>query len=144
MKTLRDLISLPEAATQQGMVDDYTTEKQVLTRIRQIKYDRKLSGTESHSVELHRLKQRLKDIRSQQGVAEGSPQIVAEAANYLGKEGRREWRRVAKSRGYKVVEKGRNELEAYNNEGEHVGSHLRDDGDPRSIYRGYFDDPNFA
>ena len=51
--------------------DSYTTEKQILTRIRQIMYDRKLSGTESNAGELHRLKQQLKDIRSQQGVAEG-------------------------------------------------------------------------
>jgi len=49
----------------------YTTEKQILTRIRQIMYDRKLSGTESNAGELHRLKQQLKDIRSQQGVSEG-------------------------------------------------------------------------
>ena len=49
---------------------DYTTEKQILTRIRQIMYDRKLSGTESNTGELNRLKQQLKDIRSQQGVAE--------------------------------------------------------------------------
>ncbi|NDI17829.1 MAG: hypothetical protein EBY83_07705, partial [Verrucomicrobia bacterium] len=50
---------------------DYTTEKQILTRIRQIMYDRKLSGTESNAGELYRLKQQLKDIRSKQGVAEG-------------------------------------------------------------------------
>jgi hypothetical protein len=49
----------------------YTTEKQIKTRIRQIMYDRKLSGTESNAGELNRLKQQLKDIRSQQGVAEG-------------------------------------------------------------------------
>jgi hypothetical protein len=49
----------------------YTTEKQILTRIRQIMYDRKLSGTESNAGELHKLKQQLKDIRSQQGVSEG-------------------------------------------------------------------------
>jgi hypothetical protein len=49
---------------------NYTTEKQILTRIRQIMYDRKLSGTESNTGELNRLKQQLKDIRSQQGVAE--------------------------------------------------------------------------
>jgi hypothetical protein len=49
----------------------YTTEKQIKTRIRQIMYDRKLSGTESNAGELHRLKQQLKDIRSQQGVSEG-------------------------------------------------------------------------
>jgi len=42
----------------------YTTEKQILTRIRQILYDRKLSGTESNAGELHRLKQQLKDIRN--------------------------------------------------------------------------------
>jgi DNA repair exonuclease SbcCD ATPase subunit len=35
-------------------------------------YDRKLSGTESNAGELHRLKQQLKDIRSQQGVREAS------------------------------------------------------------------------
>ena len=51
--------------------DSYTTEKQILTRIRQIMYDRKLSGTESNAGELNRLKQQLKDLRSQQGVAEG-------------------------------------------------------------------------
>jgi hypothetical protein len=49
----------------------YTTEKQILTRIRQIMHDRKLSGTESNAGELHRLKQQLKDMRSQLGVAEG-------------------------------------------------------------------------
>jgi hypothetical protein len=50
----------------------YTTEKQIKTRIRQIMYDRKLSGTESNAGELHRLKQQLKDIRSQQDVEEDS------------------------------------------------------------------------
>ena len=50
----------------------YTTEKQILTRIRQILHDRKLSGTESNAGELHRLKQQLKDLRSQQSVAEGN------------------------------------------------------------------------
>jgi hypothetical protein len=49
----------------------HTTEKQILTRIRQIMYDRKVSGTESNAGELNRLKQQLKDIRNQQGVAEG-------------------------------------------------------------------------
>jgi len=51
--------------------DGLTTEKQILTRIRQIMYDRKLSGTESNAGELMRLKQQLKDLRSQQGVSEG-------------------------------------------------------------------------
>lgn len=51
--------------------DSYTTEKQILTRIRQIMHDRKLSGTESNAGELHRLKQKLKDIRNQQDVKEG-------------------------------------------------------------------------
>jgi len=44
----------------------YTTEKQILTRIRQIMHDRKLSGTESNAGELHRLKQQLKNMRSNQ------------------------------------------------------------------------------
>ena len=48
----------------------YTTKQQILTRIRQIMHDRKLSGTESNAGELLRLKQQLKDLRSQQGVAE--------------------------------------------------------------------------
>jgi hypothetical protein len=57
----------------EGMQEgSYTTEKQIKTRIRQIMYDRKLSGTESNAGELHRLKQQLKDIRSQQGVVEAS------------------------------------------------------------------------
>jgi len=59
-----------EEKGQQGVAEGYTTEKQILTRIRQIMYDRKLSGTESNTGELNRLKQQLKDIRSQQGVAE--------------------------------------------------------------------------
>jgi hypothetical protein len=50
----------------QGVAEGYTTEKQILTRIRQIMYDRKLSGTESNAGELNRLKQQLKDMRSQQ------------------------------------------------------------------------------
>jgi len=50
--------------------DNHSTEKQILTRIRQIMYDRKLSGTESNTGELHKLKQRLKDIRSKQDVEE--------------------------------------------------------------------------
>jgi hypothetical protein len=53
----------------------YTTEKQILTRIRQIMYDRKLSGTESNAGELNRLKQQLKDIRSQQGVSEDADEL---------------------------------------------------------------------
>jgi hypothetical protein len=58
---------------EQGVAEgSHTTEKQILTRIRQIMYDRKLSGTESNAGELHRLKQQLKDIRSQQGVREAS------------------------------------------------------------------------
>ncbi len=55
---------------QMDIAEGYTTEKQILTRIRQIMYDRKLSGTESNTGELNRLKQQLKDMRSQQGVAE--------------------------------------------------------------------------
>jgi hypothetical protein len=47
--------------------DSYNTEKQILTRIRQIMYDRKISGTESNTGELHRLKQQLKGIRNRQG-----------------------------------------------------------------------------
>ena len=47
----------------EGTVD---TEKQILTRIRQIMYDRKLSGTDSNAGELLRLKQKLKDIRNKQ------------------------------------------------------------------------------
>ena len=54
----------------QGVAEGLTTEKQILTRIRQIMYDRKLSGTESNAGELLRLKQQLKDLRSQQGVGE--------------------------------------------------------------------------
>jgi hypothetical protein len=61
----------PIHGVQEGVAEgSYTTEKQILTRIRQIMYDRKLSGTESNAGELHRLKQQLKDMRSQQGVAE--------------------------------------------------------------------------
>jgi predicted chitinase len=60
--------------------DYYTTEKQILTRIRQIMYDRRLSGTESNAGELLRLKQQLKDLRSQQGVAEGWRDWIAGAA----------------------------------------------------------------
>jgi hypothetical protein len=55
----------------QGVAEgSYTTEKQILTRIRQIMHDRKLSGTDSNAGELNRLKQQLKDIRREQGVAE--------------------------------------------------------------------------
>jgi hypothetical protein len=57
----------------------YTTEKQILTRIRQIMYDRKLSGTESNAGELLRLKQQLKDLRSQQGMAEGTNEMAGES-----------------------------------------------------------------
>ena len=46
------------------------TEKQIVTRIRQIMYDRKLSGTESNAGELNRLKAELKALRGQQSVAE--------------------------------------------------------------------------
>ena len=52
------------------VAEGLTTEKQILTRVRQIMYDRKLSGTESNAGELLRLKQQLKDMRSQQSVAE--------------------------------------------------------------------------
>ena len=57
----------PDKDVEEGL----TTEKQILTRIRQIMNDRKLSGTESNAGELHRLKRQLKDLRSQQSVAEG-------------------------------------------------------------------------
>jgi hypothetical protein len=56
---------------EQGVAEGYTTEKQIMTRIRQIMHDRKISGTESNAGELLRLKQQLKDLRSQQDVAEG-------------------------------------------------------------------------
>ena len=56
----------PDKDVEEGL----TTEKQILTRIRQIMHDRKLSRTESNAGELHRLKQQLKDLRSQQSVAE--------------------------------------------------------------------------
>lgn len=61
------------------VTEGYTTEKQIMTRIRQIMHDRKLSGTESNAGELYRLKQQLKDMRSQQGLSEGSnrPDIKA-------------------------------------------------------------------
>jgi hypothetical protein len=52
--------------------DEYPTEKQIETRIRQIMYDRKLSGTDSNAGELNRLKAELKALRGQQSVAEGS------------------------------------------------------------------------
>jgi hypothetical protein len=67
-----DSEELEQMARDQGVAESsYTTEKQLLTRIRQIMYDRKLSGTESNAGELHRLKQQLKDMRSQKDVAEG-------------------------------------------------------------------------
>lgn len=58
------------ANDEKGVAEGLTTEKQILTRIRQIMYDRKLSGTDSNAGELLRLKQQLKDLRSQQSVAE--------------------------------------------------------------------------
>ena len=60
-----------------GVAEGHTTEKQIMTRIRQIMHDRKLSGTESNAGELHRLKQQLKDLRSQQNVAEGIGGMIA-------------------------------------------------------------------
>jgi hypothetical protein len=64
----------------------YTTEKQIMTRIRQIMHDRKLSGTESNAGELLRLKQQLKDLRSQQGVQEGSGLMASREYKILEKE----------------------------------------------------------
>jgi hypothetical protein len=61
-----------DSGEKEGVAEGYTTEKQIMTRIRQIMHDRKLSGTESNAGELHRLKQQLKDLRSQQSVEEGS------------------------------------------------------------------------
>ena len=55
----------------EGVAEGLTTEKQIMTRIRQIMHDRKISGTESNAGELLRLKQQLKDLRSQQSVEEG-------------------------------------------------------------------------
>jgi hypothetical protein len=52
--------------------DEYTVEKQIKTRIHQIIYDRKLSGTDSNAGELNQLKARLKGLRGQKDVAEGS------------------------------------------------------------------------
>ena len=63
-------IKVGPALGQQDVEEGYTTEKQIMTRIRQIMHDRKLSGTESNAGELLRLKQQLKDMRSQQSVAE--------------------------------------------------------------------------
>jgi hypothetical protein len=59
-----------DSGEKEGVAEGHTTEKQIMTRIRQIMHDRKLSGTESNAGELHRLKQQLKDMRSQQSVAE--------------------------------------------------------------------------
>jgi hypothetical protein len=68
----RQIQSAEKAQKSQGVAEgSYTTEKQILTRIRQIMYDRKLSGTDSNAGELNRLKQQLKDMRREQGVAEG-------------------------------------------------------------------------
>ena len=64
----KDWLVVDEQGVSEG---SYTTEKQIMTRIRQIMYDRKLSGTDSNAGELHRLKQQLKDLRSQQSVSEG-------------------------------------------------------------------------
>ena len=64
-------IKVGPALGQQDVEEGYTTEKQIMTRIRQIMHDRKISGTESNAGELLRLKQQLKDLRSQQDVAEG-------------------------------------------------------------------------
>jgi hypothetical protein len=69
LKIYNNLLKSLHSGMQEG---SYTTEKQIKTRIRQIMYDRKLSGTESNAGELNRLKQQLKDIRSQQGVSEDS------------------------------------------------------------------------
>jgi hypothetical protein len=67
-----EIHQLESELKKQGVAEgSYTTEKQIKTRIRQIMYDRKLSGTESNAGELNRLKQQLKDIRSQQDVSEG-------------------------------------------------------------------------
>jgi hypothetical protein len=75
-KTMYDAVrrgmGVKDTVPAEGVAEGLTTEKQILTRIRQIMYDRKLSGTESNAGELLRLKQQLKDLRSQQGVAEGS------------------------------------------------------------------------
>lgn len=79
--TLRRYGDLGAPAVAEG---SYTTEKQILTRIRQIMYDRKLSGTESNASELLRLKQQLKDLRSQQGVAEDADRIDKKLVDYLG------------------------------------------------------------
>ena len=62
------------------------TEKQILTRIRQIMYDRKLSGTDSNAGELNKLKQNLKDIRNKQDVSETTQPYnykVGQQAEYI-------------------------------------------------------------
>ena len=67
-KIKKETVVSKEQGVREG---SHTTEKQILTRIRQIMYDRKLSGTDSNAGELLRLKQKLKDIRNKQGVSEG-------------------------------------------------------------------------
>lgn len=62
----------PGYPKKQVVAEEYTTEKQISTRIRQIMHDRKLSGTDSNAGELQRLKQQLKDIRNRQDVKEGT------------------------------------------------------------------------
>ena len=59
VKKLSGIASIAESSA--------TTEKQIKTRIRQIQYDRKLSGTSSNTGELNKLKQQLKDIKSKGG-----------------------------------------------------------------------------
>jgi hypothetical protein len=83
-----DSEELEQMARDQGVAESsYTTEKQLLTRIRQIMHDRKLSGTESNAGELHRLKQQLKDMRSQQGVAEGRAGDFKEGKTHISPSG---------------------------------------------------------
>jgi ParB-like nuclease domain len=65
---------------------DQKSKKQILIRIRQILYDRKLSGTISNAGELHRLRQQLKDLRNKKNISEDNKHLSKDDYEDLGQE----------------------------------------------------------
>lgn len=75
MKTPLENVIVVEKLADEDIMESNDTEKQIRTRIRQIMYDRTLSGTESNSAELNSLKQKLKDLLKNKPISEEEEKV---------------------------------------------------------------------
>lgn len=86
--------------------------------------------------EAQKAQKHLSEWRGQSSVIE---KIVFESDQYLGSAGLSAWKAEAKKRGLEVKVTKTGELAAYDKDGHHVGSHLKDDSNPKNERWGYFD-----